>query len=127
MPKQKINLLPRITYYCSLVFGSFLFLGSIILGIAIYLHGGLNDEVPGITALDHLIGFAIKGIIFILLGYSCLGYIKGVSQKSQRIILYFTYIYSAYFFIDEFVMGVAKRNEGGLYIASALIYIVCLY
>ena len=124
LPKQKINLLPRVTYYCSLVFGSFLILGSIILGIAIYSHDGLsgfNDEVPGITALDHLIGFAIKGIIFILLGYNCLGYTNGVSQQSQRTILYFTYIYSAYYFIDEFLMGVVEGKEGGFYIASALV------
>ena len=117
-------MLPRVTYYCSLVFGSFLFLGSIILGIAIYLHDGLsgfNDEVPGITALDQLIGFSIKGIIFILLGYNCLGYTNGVSQQSQRTILYFTYIYSAFFFIDEFLIGVVEGKEGGFYIASALV------
>lgn len=121
LPKQKISLLPRITYYWSLVFGSFLFLGSIILGIAIYFNGDLNIEVPGITVLDNIIGFAIKGVIFILLGYSCLAYINGVSQQSQRIILYFTYIYTAYFIIDEFIMGVVKGNEGGIYIALALL------
>ena len=46
-----------------------------------------------------------NSLIFLLLGYSCLSYYKGISHTSQKFILYFSIFYLVYNILNWFVFN----------------------
>ena len=64
-----------------------------------------------------------EGIILLLLGYTCLSYVKGISYKAQKVLVYFTYLYTFYFLMTEFVLEAFEEGKkGGVYILGALLF-----
>ena len=123
LPNHRINILPRLAYYMSVVFGTFLLIFTPILGVLIFSQGGLDSKVEHVTVQDLLIDFMKEGIILLLLGYTCLSYVKGVSYKAQKILVYFTYLYTFYFLMTEFVLEAFEEGKkGGIYILGALLF-----
>ena len=122
LPKHKINILPRLAYYMSFVFGTFLLIFTPILGVLIFSQGGLDSKVEHVTVQDLLIDFMKEGIILLLLGYTCLSYVKGISYKAQKVLVYFTYCYTFYFLMTEFVLEAFEEGkEGHIYIFGLLL------
>ncbi len=125
LPNHRINILPRLAYYMSFVFGTFLLIFTPILGALIFYQGGLplDQQVEHITVQDLLVDWIKEGIILLLLGYTCLSYVKGVSYKAQKLLVYFTYLYTFYFLMTEFVLEAFEEGKkGGIYILGALLF-----
>ena len=70
-----------------------------------------------------------EGIIFLLLGYVCLSYIKGASHKAQQFLLYFTYLFTAYYLINQIIPLYTDEKlkeyalQGSLYLLLAVLIV----
>ena len=99
LPHHNISIFPKLAYYWSFVFGLTILLAAFIIMGKVTLIGEMSIEF-----IEGVIPFFSQGIIFILLGYTCLSYVRGVSHKAQKFAVYFTYLYTFYFLMDEFII-----------------------
>ena len=109
LPSYKISIFPRIAFYLSTVLGAlFLIVGLMVISMIIlsgegyvqYSNGTWSEEDQ-----DLLVYCFTHGLTLLLLGYNCLAYIRGISIRSQKFMLYFTYLYVSYFLIDEILLA----------------------
>ena len=105
LPSYKISIFPRIAFYLSVFFG-------VIYLIATFVQVSLL--IFGLTTWseeeDHFVYFFTNGIILCLLAYNCLAYIRGMSIRFQKIMIYFTYLYVSYFLIDEVLISFFEED-----------------
>ena len=119
LPSYKISILPRIAYYLSTLFGTLLLIAVLVIGVKVTSVGEWGGDFP-----SEMVDFFTKGIIFLLLGYNCLAYIRGISIRSQKFMLYFTYLYVSYFLIDEILL--APFSDGSNFSFYILILIATI-
>ena len=102
LPPHKTSFLPKIFSYLSFFFGfqvSILFIVGLIalfLGESIFRDEFIQNAKMNLTLPELLADMFTELALMFLLGYSCLSYYRGVSIKSQRAILFFTYFYLMY-------------------------------
>jgi len=102
LPAHKTNFLPKVVSYFSFFFG-FLFLILFILSLialslddSIFRAEFLARAKMEITVTDVMMELFIETMMMFLLGYSCLSFYRGISLKSQKGILLFTYFFVTY-------------------------------
>ena len=100
LPKHKTNIFHKINIFLNFTFGIQMLLLFIVVLLQ-YLTGGKVQF--NFSDFENVVLVFNTAIIFILLGYSSLSYTRGVSIKSQKIILYFSYFYISYYFFTEVV------------------------
>ena len=82
LPKHRKQILPLLIGYLGIVYGAFIVLSKLVAIFIFYFVGG---EVSGKEVFVLLYGFS-----FIFIGYSNLSYVKGISIKSQKLLIYFS-------------------------------------
>ena len=83
LPKHRKQLLPLLIGWLGIIYGSWMAIGLLFATIMFYFSGG---EVSG-----RIMFRILTGCSFIFIGYSNLSYIRGISIKSQRLLIYFSY------------------------------------
>ena len=132
LPYHKISVFPRLAYYMSFVFGVLILLIVVPVAVITVSRGGWNkydkmDDV--ITNGDFIIMSLTEGIIFLLLGYVCLSYIKGASHKAQQFLLYFTYLFTAHYLITQIIPSYTDERlkeftlQASLYLLLAVLIV----
>ena len=102
LPPHKVSFLPKIFSYLSFFFGFqililfILGLIALFLGESIFREEFIRNSNMNLTLPEFLADMFTELSLMFLLGYSCLSYYRGVSIKSQRAILFFTYSYLMY-------------------------------
>ena len=122
LPKHKTNFFTKTISYITLFIG-FQYLFFFLLGVGIYIwdyasFSELNEKV-NYSDLDILLMPFQEGVVLLLIGYSCLSFIRGVSIKSQKGLLYFAYFYLIYylydflipFFIGDDIQSLRRYND----------------
>ncbi len=104
LPHHNISIFPKLAYYWSFVLALLIFLVLIPIGTNVTLNGTWNEKVNVTSNVDLFISVFSKGLIFTLLGYTCLSYVRGISHKAQKFTVYFTYLYISYFLLEEFII-----------------------
>ena len=83
-----------------------------------------------LTEGDVLIWMIKDGLMYLLLGYTCLSYYKGISNKAQKAMVYFSYGCISLFILEEMLLPFIFQEEGSfsfyIILISALI-IVSIY
>ena len=102
-PVHKISILPTIAFYLCVFFGSLFLIAALVSSLMIISE--FSEIFTWSEWKDDIVWFFTHGIILSLLGYNCLAYIRGMSIKSQKIMIYFTYLYVSYFLIDEILLA----------------------
>ena len=83
LPKHRKQLLPLLIGWLGIIYGAWMAIGLLFATIMFYFSGG---EVSG-----RIMFRILTGCSFIFIGYSNLSYIRGISIKSQRLLIYFSY------------------------------------
>lgn len=102
LPRIKTSFLPKVFSYLSFFFGfqiSILFLLGLValfLGESVFRDEFIHNARMNLTLTELLADMFTELALMFLLGYSCLSYYRGISIKSQRAILFFTYFYLIY-------------------------------
>ena len=99
MPFHKISIFPKLAYYFSFAFGLTILVVTVAVGIRVIPREGLSIDL-----IEDLVNMLSTGIIYFLLGYTCLSYVRGISQKAQKFAVYFTYLYLFYSLMSEFII-----------------------
>ena len=117
LPKHKTNFFAKSVSYATLVIGlQYLLLFLILVIIYVYRGGTLPLGVSEAYAEEHLNDTYILFDLFqdsallLLIGYSCLSFMKGVSIKSQKGFLYFAYLYFLYYVYDFYTALFVEDN-----------------
>ena len=105
LPSYKISIFPRIAFYLSVFFGV-IYLITTFVQVSLLIFGLTTWSEEE----DHFIYFFTNGIILCLLAYNCLAYVRGMSIKFQKIMIYFTYLYVSYFLIDEVLISFFEED-----------------
>ena len=82
LPKHRKQILPLLVGYLGITYGGYMVLVKLVAIFYFYFIGG---EVSGKEVLVLLYGCS-----FIFIGYSNLSYVKGISIKSQKLLIYFS-------------------------------------
>ena len=82
LPKHRKQILPLLVGYLGITYGAYMVLVKLVAIFYFYFIGG---EVSGKEVLVLLYGCS-----FIFIGYSNLSYVKGISIKSQKLLIYFS-------------------------------------
>ena len=85
LPKHRKQLLPLLIGYFAIIYGALIVLPKIFAIIIFYFNGG---QVAG-KEMFHI----LTGLSFIFIGYSNLSYVKGISIKSQKLLIYFSFLF----------------------------------
>ena len=133
LPKHKSNIFPQIAYYFNTAIGLMaLFMASFV---ALLIWRSQEDGFAQATAMhltegDVLIWMIKDGLMYLLLGYTSLSYYKGISNKSQKAMVYFSYGCISLFVLEEMLLPFIFQEEGGfsfyIMLISSLI-IVSIY
>jgi len=83
LPKHRKQLLPLFIGYSGIIYGTYAASITLFSIIAFYFLGG---QVGGKMVMQFIYCSS-----FILIGFSCLSYVRGISIKSQRLLVYFGY------------------------------------
>jgi len=102
LPSYKISILPTIAFYLCAFFG-FLFLIPALVS-SLMVMSEFSEMFTWSEWKDDIVWLFTHGIILLLLAYNCLAYIRGMSIKSQKVMIYFTYLYVSYFFTTEILL-----------------------
>mgnify|MGYP001369584936 CR=1 FL=1 len=121
LPSYKISIFPRIAFYLSVFFGV-IYLITTFVQVSLLIFGLTTWSEEE----DHFIYFFTNGIILCLLAYNCQAYIRGMSIKSQKVMIYFTYFFVSYFFIDEILLGFFTEDGVGFKFSIVLLIIAIL-
>ena len=133
LPYHKISIFPKLAYYASLVLGTFFLLATSMFLVIIGLGYADRNGTIEITLGDAMVDWFINGTVLMLLGYTCLSYVKGMSYKAQQFLVYFTYIYTIYFIFSEFIFEAYEKDGSrgtvvfGLLSVCILIVSILLY
>ena len=96
LPKNKDNLIPKIIAYGNLFMGYQFFIRGLIASIVFLFRYYKGIEISE-EFTESLIGNFKRSVVFLLVGYSCLSFYKGISIKSQKAIYYFGILNAIYF------------------------------
>ena len=111
----------------------FIFFDTSVFLVIIGLGYADTNGTVEITLGEAMIDWFINGTVLMLLGYTCLSYVKGMSYKAQRFLVYFTYIYTIYFIFSEFIFEAYEKDGSrgsvvfGLLSICILIVSILLY
>ena len=107
LPKNKDNIIPKSVAYVNLFMGY----QSLVFCI-IFILTSIFKSFNGVEISDELVQKIIikfkESIVFLLIGYSCLSFYKGISIKSQKAIYYFGIINGIYYLFNETITKVFK-------------------
>ena len=133
LPKHKTNIFPQIAYYFNTAIGLMaLFMASFValLFWKSQEDGFAQAYAKHLTEADILIWMVKDGLMYLLLGYTSLSYYKGISNKSQKAMVYFSYGCISLFILEEMLLPFIFQEEGSfsfyIILISALI-IVSIY
>ena len=106
LPKHKTNFFTKTISYITLFIG-FQSLFGFLLMVGLYIWEDFSlaelHEKEIFSDFDILFMMFQEGVLLLLIGYSCLSFIRGVSIKSQKGLLYFAYFYLIYYLYDFFI------------------------
>jgi len=105
LPKYKINFLPKLLYFSTLICG-FLYAFMFIAEIVMYDGNSIMERAQYVTNLDVFYILFSNSLIFFLLAYLIISYYKGISNLPQKYTVYFSYVYILIFFIVEFILPI---------------------
>jgi class 3 adenylate cyclase len=101
LPKNKTNFIPLFAAYASFFLSIVAFMGIIS---CIFAYIGFNDfswySNDGKTVIKNLILQFKNMIIYLIVGYSCMSFLKGVSIKSQKWIVFLAYMTIFHMFFE---------------------------
>ena len=133
LPKHKTNIFPQIAYYFNTAIGLMsLFMASFVTYLILIdqENGFAQASTIGLTEGDMVILTIKEGLMYILLGYTSLSYYKGISNKSQKAMVYFSYGCMSLFVLEEMLLPFIFQEEGSftfyIFLISSLI-IVSIY
>ena len=132
LPKYKKNIFPHFSYYFSTAIGLMTLFMLTIGSIMIFLSEQDNFSQPAnmFTEGDIVVLMFKEALMWFLLGYTSLSYYNGISKKSQKAMLYFSYICISIFIFDEMLQPLIAKQPGGFTFYSIFIsslVIVYLY
>ena len=107
LPKNKDNLIPKIIEYGNLFMGYQFFIRGLIASIVFLFRYYKGIEISE-EFTESLIGNFKRSVVFLLVGYSCLSFYKGISIKSQKAIYYFGILNAIYFIVVEVLKKVME-------------------
>ena len=107
LPKHKSNFFIKVISYIALFLGVQLALVFLLdLGLFIFRGGSLPDGYKFMpTDLEYVLAGFKEAVLLLLIGYSCLSFMRGISIKSQKGFFYFIFLYLIYYIYDYLFIG----------------------
>ena len=107
LPKHKSNFFIKVISYIALFLGVQLSLVFLLdLGLFIFRGGSLPDGYKFMpTDLEYVLARFKEAVLLLLIGYSCLSFMRGISIKSQKGFFYFIFLYLIYYIYDYLFIG----------------------
>ena len=94
LPKHNISRLPTIAAYICFFISIIFFTGAIIVGpLGLFTSGSYLNSTEMYEDLWMTIVSFVVALSYLLVGYSCLSFSKGLSLNSQKFLVYLAYIY----------------------------------
>ena len=108
LPTFKISLLRKINIFLSFFFGFQMLIGFLFALFLFFVGGkdgfGVGNGGGIIMSDEEMLILGLNtSLVFLLLGYSNWSYTRGVSIKSQKVFLLFSYVYIGYYLSGEFL------------------------
>ena len=108
LPQFNLSKLPIIAYYVCFFWAALSFVACTIHPIAKY---SINSTVPISQIIRTSIIYFMLGITYLLIGYSTLSFSRGISSKSQRFLVYLSYI----FVLLPFILFIFNTEKQAVY------------
>ena len=109
LPQFNLSKLPIIAYYVCFFWAALSFVACTIHPIAKY---SINSTVPISQIIRMSIIYFMLGITYLLIGYSTLSFSRGISSKSQRFLVYLSYI----FVLLPFILFIFNPGKQAVYL-----------
>ena len=109
LPQYNLSKLPIIASYVCFFWAALSFVAFTIHPIAIYV---INSTLPISQIIRTSIIYFILGITYLLIGYSTLSFSRGISSKSQRFLVYLSYI----FVLLPFILFIFNPEKQAVYL-----------
>jgi class 3 adenylate cyclase len=104
LPEHKRSQLPIVAAYLCFGLAIINFMAAISYSYLFYTEG-FTFNLQELSFIEVQQRTLIMGITYLVLGYSCLSFYKGLSLKSQRLLLYLSYL----FILLPFIRGILLR------------------
>ena len=105
LPKHKLSRIPVIASYLCFFMAIITFMVTIFFPIAKYY---LNPNAEHLLMfIWFMIGTFVVGLTYLILGYTTVSFTRGLSVKSQRLVVYLAYVYV----IFPFVLFIFNANQ----------------
>ena len=108
LPQYNLSKLPIIASYVCFFWAALSFVSCIIFPIASYI---ITSTVPISQIIWTSIVYFMIGITHLLIGYSTLSFSRGISSKSQRFLVYLSYI----FVLLPFILFIFNTEKQAVY------------
>jgi hypothetical protein len=108
LPQYNLSKLPIIASYVCFFWAALSFVSCIIFPIASYI---ITSTVPISQIIWTSIVYFMIGITHLLIGYSTLSFSRGISSKSQRLLVYLSYI----FVLLPFILFIFNTEKQAVY------------
>ena len=108
LPQYNLSKLPTIASYICFFWAALSFVACIIYPIASYI---ITSTVPISQIIWTSIVYFMIGITHLLIGYSTLSFSRGISSKSQRFLVYLSYI----FVLLPFIIFIFNTEKQAVY------------
>ena len=109
LPQYNLSKLPIIASYVCFFWAALSFVSCIIFPIASYI---ITSTVPISQIIWTSIAYFMIGITHLLIGYSTLSFSRGISSKSQRFLVYLSYI----FVLLPFILFIFNPGKQAVYL-----------
>ena len=109
LPQHNLSKMPIIASYVCFFWAALSFVSCIIFPIASYI---ITSTVPISQIIWTSIVYFMIGITHLLIGYSTLSFSRGISSKSQRFLVYLSYI----FVLLPFILFIFNPGKQAVYL-----------
>ena len=128
LPKHNISRLPTIAAYICFFISIIFFISGIIVGplnLFVSVVGDSARDLDSARMYEDLwvtiVSFVVA-LTYLLVGYSCLSFSKGLSLNSQKFLVYLAYIYVPIPFVLPIIRSQVKKPESITFITEIIEY-----